>query len=1030
MAWMQTRLSGRRCRRCSTVLVIALAALSWASSATAAGTFAYRKAIVFHGGPSGVAGGTHASFPVLISLVNDADLQARVSSPSGYDIVFRGEDSVTCGGGQSTCTLDHEIERWDGATGTLVAWVRVPSLSGTTVIYMYYGNKQVTSSTEAPRAVWDAGYVGVWHLGEQGAGNVNEYRDSSRYGNHGRGGRGAVAATPARLPLASGKIGYGEHFGNTPDGTYDFIETSDDGTLRITGNQITLESWVKHNITINTAHGTPPQTSNPYGILNAKGWNDGYSLLLLGEGFSCGGAITHPCVAFNLPGKTDELTTPSAAPLGSNQWHHVVATYDGTTMRVFVDGGNQGSRAKTGNVSPTGGGEAVWIGHGDQPEDRAWSGQFEGDLDELRISRVARPASWIATQFNNQNSPGAFYSVGAPEDAGSYSPATLAVNYRSIGTNAANLSAGTASAASGATTVTVSAGLPANIGLGDQLDFTGAPVETLFILSRDSATQVTVQTPAASAHIAQIYTIKRAYNTLQAWSTARQGDLVAGNRREVGVAYNDLPFVPFAAVTIGVLGVTKTDPARYMKLTVAPGQRHLGRAGTGVVLDNGTSLSPSIRILDDFATVEWFEIKGGSGTGAHGIEFASNINPANLATVANNVIHDTGGDGVRLGDPDSIVDIHNNIIYRASYGIHFPQDMTADARVNVFNNTIYGCTAAAGPTGVKSDVRQTSLRIDLRNNIAHSNLNGDFGVSRFFDSGYFCDPAPSNCTQIANGGNVGPNEYLADRSSGKNFILSFTTAGSSCLYLGSDSKFRGVNVALATAGVPSGTDLQWDYWNGLSSSWTSLETGPFNDPTYNFQWEGPIYWPNDPAFWAATSVSGSPSLYYVRACLASGSYTTLPTEAAITRLDVAIASQNNLASDITGRLHSALFGGQSGKDEVLLRYDQIARSDLADFVSVSDRVDGTQDVNINLAKALKAGKLHLLKKVKITRKGDVEIELYDKPGALDKLGRYYRLWRDTALGLNIDLSRLTDEQIERIARGEDPLDVIAAPGAG
>jgi uncharacterized repeat protein (TIGR01451 family) len=880
-------------------LVGAVGALTWAASTTAAGTFAYRKAISFNGGSSGVSGGPHASFPVLVSLV-DPDLRDKVASPNGYDIVFRGEDSTTCAG-PATCALDHEIERWDPATGTLVAWVRVPALSAGTTIGMYYGNSQVTAPTETARAVWDAGYVGVWHLGEAGAGEVNEYRDSSRYGNHGRGGRGAPAATPTRV--AGGQIGFGQHFGNA-DGTYDFIDDGDDGTLRMAGNQITLEAWLRHSIAVNAAHGTPAAPGNPYGILNAKGWNDGYSLWLLGDTGSCGVGITHPCLAFNLPGLTHEIKTPSAAPLGANQWHHVVATYDGTTMRVFVDGGGQGSLAKTGNISPTVGGESVWIGHGDQPDNRDWSGQFEGDLDEVRISRVARSASWITTEFKNQSSPGTFYAVGA-EAPGSWSPASLAVNYRSIGTNAAVLYAtGTGSAALGAAAVTFAGGasLPADIGVGDVLTFTGTPMETLYVLSRDSATQLTLQGPSASLHTGEAYTITRAYTSLAAWETARQGDLVGENRREIGVAYNDGPFT--SGVTID--GST-TDPAHSITLTVAPGQRHLGLAATGAVLDNGASPSPAIRIVDEYVTVEWLDIKGGSGLAAHGIEVAAGIGPANHVTLANNVIHGTGGDGVRVGDPDGIVDIIDNVIYRTAYGIHFPVDMAADARVNVHNNTIYGCTAS----GIQSDVRQTTPRIDLRNDIAHSNASGDFRVSPFFDRGYFCNPA---CTQIANGGVIGPNEYLADR--GNNYTLNFTTVGTSCLYLGSASMFRGVNVAVATAGAFVSADLLWSYWSG--AGWTSLETGPFNDATYGFQWEGPIYWPNDPAGWTPTSVSGSPSLYYVRACLASGGYTTRPVEAAITRVDVAITSRNNLAGDITGRPHSALFGGQTGLDSVPL----------------------------------------------------------------------------------------------------------------
>ncbi len=893
--WMRTRVPGFW-RHGLAALTVALGALWWASSASAAGSFGYRKAITF----TGVSGGPHASFPVLVSLV-DADLRTRVASSNGYDIVFRGEDSATCGGAVASCALDHEIERWDPTTGTLVAWVRVPSLSAFTTIYMYYGNKQVTSSTETPRAVWDAGYVGVWHLGETGAGKVNEYRDSSRYGNHGQGGRGAASATPGLV--ASGKIGGGQHFGNA-DGSYDLIDVGTDGTLRMTGDHITLETWVRHAITVPAAH-------DPHGILSLKGYWDGYRLMLSGTGATCGAGLTEPCLVFSLPGANDTLATPQTAPLGTNQWHHVVATYDGTAMRVFVDGSSQGSHPKTGNISPSVGGESLWIGHADQPEGQAWSGEFEGDLDELRVSRVARPASWIATQFSSQSSPGTFYTVGPAEAGPHLSPTTLAVNYRSIGMNGGILySTGTASVAPGATTVTLAgASLPGNVGAGDVLTFTGTPAETLYVLSRDSGTQLTLQGAATAGHAGQNYTITRAYISPAAWEAGRQGDLVAENRREIGVAYNDGPFA--GGLTID--GST-TDPARYMKLTAAPGQRHQGRAGTGVVLDSGGS-SPAIRILDDFVTVEWLEIRGGSGGTAHGIELAAGVSPANLVTVAHNVIHDTGGDGVRVGDPDGIVDIRNNIIYRAVYGIHFPVDMTPDARVNVFSNTIYGCTASIGPSGVKSDVRQTSLRIDLRNNIAHSNLNGDFGVSPFFDSGYFCDPAPTNCTQVANGGSIGPNEYLADRN--HNYELNFAS-GTSCLYLGSAWKFRGVNPAVATAGVsPGGVDLLWSYWNG--SSWTSLETGPFNDGSGSFVWEGAVYWPNDPADWvSAAAFAGWPSLYYVRACLQSGGYSTRPIEAAITRIDVAIASRNDLAGDITGRPHSALFAGQTGLDSVPL----------------------------------------------------------------------------------------------------------------
>ena len=118
----------------------------------------------------------------------------RVQSASGYDIVFRGEaDSPgICVPPAEPCMLAHEIELDDGAAGRVVAWVRVPSLANGRILHLYYGNNQITSSTEANGAVFDADYVGVWHLKETGTGSRNEYRDSSRYANHGQGGQGAL----------------------------------------------------------------------------------------------------------------------------------------------------------------------------------------------------------------------------------------------------------------------------------------------------------------------------------------------------------------------------------------------------------------------------------------------------------------------------------------------------------------------------------------------------------------------------------------------------------------------------------------------------------------------------------------------------------------------------------------------------------------------------------------------------------------------------------------------------------------------
>jgi len=88
-------------------------------------------------------------------------------------------------------------------------------------------------------------------------------------------------------------------------------------------------------------------------------------------------------------------------------------------------------------------------------------------------------------------------------------------------------------------------------------------------------------------------------------------------------------------------------------------------------------------------------------------------------------------------------------------------------------------------------------------------MDGDFGVSPFFDRGYFCNPG---CTQIANGG-ASADEYLADRNN--NYTLSFTTVGTSCLLPGLGHEVPGRDPAVRQGGV-LGRGLLWTYWNGTS----------------------------------------------------------------------------------------------------------------------------------------------------------------------------------------------------------------------
>ena len=110
------------------------------------------------------------------------------------------------------------------------------------------------------------------------------------------------------------------------------------------------------------------------------------------------------------------------------------------------------------------------------------------------------------------------------------------------------------------------------------------------------------------------------------------------------------------------------------------------------------------------------------------------------------------------------------------------------------------------------------------------------------------------------------------------------------LYFGSDSKLRGLNVVLKTAGSGvAGDAIDWEYWNG--TRWADLEAGcpgscsfGFVDQTASFSRNGTVYWTSDPTGWAAYSLNGGPELFYLRAHLdpSSPAYGTRPRESRIT----------------------------------------------------------------------------------------------------------------------------------------------------
>ncbi|MGA1867666.1 MAG: DUF2341 domain-containing protein [bacterium] len=329
-------------------------------------------------------------FPFLFDVTDDhlrhIDYSGDVTHASGYDIIFRSSDTSVCDG-YAPCDLYHEVEEYNATTGHLVAWVKIPFLSGdtSTDIYIYYGSECVTEPTESPENVWDENFKGVWHLAEDqsGTGAGGLYQDSTSNDND---GTDDVSATGQ-----DGQIDGGQEFDASDDGIY--CGTGD--SLNIT-QQITVSAWV--NIaarpakdkwyTFVTRNNSSARIYTPY-IYGLDA-----STTTLGSEFFIGGA------------KKD--LWHGAIDIPPNEWAYVVVTFDGTYVKHYVNTvlDNDNTTNAPGTIDDSTGMDFV-IGGKCYTESFGW---FNGFLDEIRVSSIARSVSWMATEYNNQSSPSTFYS--------------------------------------------------------------------------------------------------------------------------------------------------------------------------------------------------------------------------------------------------------------------------------------------------------------------------------------------------------------------------------------------------------------------------------------------------------------------------------------------------------------------------------------------------------------------------------------------------------------------------------------------
>lgn len=307
-----------------------------------------RKKITLNTGAEGVPlTSPPGSLAVLIRL--DGNFAFNSAREDGSDLRFVSGDNKTI--------LPSHIERWDGLLNEAFVWVKVPDLKAgaATDIWLYYGNAAADPAAD-PKATYDEDTLGVYHFSGTGA-----PADVSP---------AAVNMEGAGVPVATALIGGGVRF----TGQNSLTIPANPALGWTAGGPLTLSLWVK------------PATLSPNAIIFSRRENANAFLLGMDNGV--------PFVSVD--GGSGAQRTSAAAAVTVGAWHHLAVTSLNGVITLYLNGESYGTVA-----APLPGLASLASLGKDTPPGAADSG-FAGEIDELAISKIARPPGAIKFAAVNQ----------------------------------------------------------------------------------------------------------------------------------------------------------------------------------------------------------------------------------------------------------------------------------------------------------------------------------------------------------------------------------------------------------------------------------------------------------------------------------------------------------------------------------------------------------------------------------------------------------------------------------------------------
>ncbi len=274
----------------------------------------------------------------VLIRLHDGNFRFTEAKEDGSDLRFVAEDEKTL--------LSHHVEKYDALLNEAFVWVKIPDLKqgAKTTFWMYYGNGGAKATrVDDPKGTYDVNTVVVYHFAD----NNGPPHDSTTYGNN---GQSPGANTSGAL------IGPGLRL----DGSSAIAIANSETLTWAEGSALTWSAWVK------------------------PAANQANAIIFRREGFIIGADNGIPFVEVN------GARTQGAPPMAPASWHHLAITAAGSTITLFVDGQSTAtlSAALPASTAP--------LSIGASPNG------FAGEMDELQISKAARPVGFIKVAAMNQ----------------------------------------------------------------------------------------------------------------------------------------------------------------------------------------------------------------------------------------------------------------------------------------------------------------------------------------------------------------------------------------------------------------------------------------------------------------------------------------------------------------------------------------------------------------------------------------------------------------------------------------------------